>query len=199
MSLGQRMRAVTSLVSGPPTRSTPPTPIASVESDWDDDVVDFQYDSSDATADVAVKTLEAAAAAEKQSMADVQAPKVESGPKVETATNGATPEPAAALPVMIRIAGNGAVVMNKGGSEELAGVVAYAHRLIELVGDMLGLERFMAIECAFKAPGEAAAGGSGRGASQERCLLFAEENGDTVLVRPRAEGDLRALRETLGL
>ena len=75
--------------------------------------------------------------------------------------------------------------------------MAYAHRLFEWVGDMLGLERFMAVECVFKAgQGEGVPGQAG---GQERCLLFKETNGDTVLVRPRAEGDLRALRETLGL
>lgn len=196
MSLGQRVPVV-----APPAPAShtpaPVTPIASVESDWDDDVVDYQNDRTDDTVNVAGEALDAAAAG-TQGMSGRQAPKAESAPRVGPATNGGTRQPPSPLPVMIRVAASGAVVTNKGGSEELAGVVAYAHRLIELVGDMLGLEGFIAVECAFKGSGQAGEGG-GRAAGQERCLLFAEQNGDTVLVRPRAEGDLRALRETLGL
>lgn len=95
--------------------------------------------------------------------------------------------------VMIRVASNGAIVKNKGGSEELAGVVAYTHRLVELVGELLGLERFVAMECMFKeTPGQVPSNAS-------RCLLFRETNGDTVALRPRADSNIQPLRESLGL
>ena len=96
--------------------------------------------------------------------------------------------------VMIRVGANGAIIKNKGGTEELAGVVAYAGRLVELVGDLLGLDKFVAMECAFKdVPGQAEPGVSGR------CLLFTEANGDSVALRPRPESNIQPLRESLGL
>jgi hypothetical protein len=95
--------------------------------------------------------------------------------------------------VMIRVGPNGTIVKNKGGTEELAGVVAYTQRLIELVGDLLGLDRFVAMECTFKEnPGQTPGGAT-------RCLLFSEANGDTVALRPRTESNIQALRESLGL
>lgn len=209
-----RMRVVPPVPPPPMVRSVSPA-------DWDDDpdAVDFQDEMLDDTVNVAAKILEDAATAEKQgtmtegttaiegtpgreqSQAQGQGHEEEgtqpapgSGPmRIRQTGPGAEPPPFE-LAAMIRVAKSGVVVTNKGGSEDLAGVVAYAHRLVDLVGDLLGLERFRALECVFKTP----EGGSGGGASS-RCLLFAEENGDTVLVRPRAEGELQALRERLGV
>jgi Domain of unknown function (DUF4388) len=96
--------------------------------------------------------------------------------------------------VMIRVGANGAILKNKGAGEEMAGVVAYALRLVELVGDLLGLDRFVAMECTFKeAPGSGVPRGS------DRCLLFTEANGDSVALRPRPESNIQPLRESLGL
>ncbi len=95
--------------------------------------------------------------------------------------------------VMIRLAPNGSIVKDKGGSEELAGVVAYAHRLIDLVGELLGMERFMAIECVFKTREDRTRQQPGR------LLLFTEQNGDTVMLRPHPDSDIQPLRESLGL
>jgi len=188
---GQRVRAVASLVPPVSYRPSPVPTFAVVESDWDDDdSVDYQDASQDDTVNVAAETLEAPSATGKRGMAETERPNGGNG------SAGGTAEEAAELAVMIRVAGNGAVVTNQRGSEELAGVVAYTHRLVELVGDMLGLERFVAMECVFKGPPAKA---NGQATAQERCLLFAEANGDAVLVRPRSEGDLRALRESLGL
>jgi hypothetical protein len=188
-----------------PSAALAPIPVAAAD-EWDDDenAVDFQEDTLDDTVNVAAEVLEAAAAAEKQGVMRVQrtqrggsttlATTMGSGPtRVSPVVPGADEAPFE-LAVMIRVAPNGVVVTNKGGSDDLAGAVAYAHRLIDLVGDLLGVEGFRALECVFKAP-DGAAGGGGRA----RCLLFTEANGDTVLVRPRAEGDLQALRESLGL
>ena len=96
--------------------------------------------------------------------------------------------------VMLRVGANGAILKNKGAGEDLAGVVAYALRLVELVGDLLGLDRFVAMECTFK---EDVPSGPSRGS--KRCLLFTEANGDSVALRPRPEANIQPLRESLGL
>ena len=96
--------------------------------------------------------------------------------------------------VMIRVGANGAIIKNKGGTEELAGVVAYAGRLVELIGDLLGLDKFVAMECAFKD-----VSGSADPHVPGRCLLFTEANGDAVVLRPRPESNIQPLRESLGL
>jgi hypothetical protein len=97
---------------------------------------------------------------------------------------GARAESAAEFPVMVRLSPQGAVLRNKGGSEELAEATAYAHRLVQLTGELLGLEEFVALECAF---------------ASDRFVLFTENGGDVVALRPRPEFNLQALRERLGL
>jgi hypothetical protein len=88
------------------------------------------------------------------------------------------------FPVVLRLAAGGAIVKNKGGNEDLAGVVAYAQRLGQLAGELLGIDPFVAMECTF---------------AEGRFLIFCEENGDTVALRPRGETNLQPLRERLGL
>jgi hypothetical protein len=88
------------------------------------------------------------------------------------------------FPVVLRLGAGGSILKNKGGSEDLAGVVAYAHRLGQLAGELLGLDPFVAMECSF---------------SDGRFLIFDEENGDTVALRPRNETNLQPLRDRLGL
>jgi hypothetical protein len=99
---------------------------------------------------------------------------------VDEATHADAP---ADFPVMLRLSASGAVLRNKGGSEQLAEAAAYAHRLVQLTGDLLGLEEFVALECAF---------------TEGRCLVFGE-GGDVVVLRPRADLNLQSLRERLGL
>lgn len=86
--------------------------------------------------------------------------------------------------VVLRLGAHGEVIKNSGGSEQLAETAAYVRRLTELAGELLGLEGFTAFECTF---------------TQGRVLAFVESNGDTVLLRPRPEANLQALRERLGL
>jgi hypothetical protein len=93
-------------------------------------------------------------------------------------------ESAADFPVVLRLAPSGAVLKNKGGTEELAEVVAYAHRLVQLTGELLGLDEFTSVEFTF---------------TEGRCLMFAENNGDIVALRPRPDANLQSLRERLGL
>ena len=85
--------------------------------------------------------------------------------------------------VMMRLGANGAVVSNRGGSEELAETVAYSHRLLQLTGELLGFEKFSAVECGF---------------IDGRCIVFADGD-EVVTLRPRPEVNLQALRERLGL
>ena len=92
--------------------------------------------------------------------------------------------PSADFPVMLRLGAHGAILKNTGGSEELAETVAYIRRLTELAGEFLGLDGFSAFECTF---------------AQGRCLAFVDTNDDTVVLRPRPEANLQALRERLGL
>ncbi|HTA21780.1 MAG TPA: DUF4388 domain-containing protein [Polyangia bacterium] len=93
-------------------------------------------------------------------------------------------ENAADFPVMVRLSSNGAVLRNKGGTEELAEATAYAHRLVQLTGELLGLEEFVSLECTF---------------ANERFIVFTEGDGDIVALRPRPDLNLQALRERLGL
>jgi len=92
--------------------------------------------------------------------------------------------PNADFSVMLRLAPHGAILTNSGGTEEQAEMAAYVRRLVELAGEFLGLEGFTALECTF---------------TQGRCLAFVDTNGDTVVLRPRAEADLQPLRARLGL
>lgn len=86
--------------------------------------------------------------------------------------------------VMLRLGAHGEILKNSGGSEELAETIAYVRRLTELAGELLGIDGFTALECTF---------------AQGRCLMFREGNGDTVVLRPRPDTNLNALRERLGL
>jgi len=92
--------------------------------------------------------------------------------------------PAGDFSVMLRLSPRGEILKNSGGSEELAETVAYVRRLTELAGELLGIEGFSAFECTF---------------AQGKLITFVESNGDTVVLRPRPEANLQALRERLGL
>lgn len=85
--------------------------------------------------------------------------------------------------VMMRLGPNGAVVSNRGGNEELAETVAYSHRLLQLTGELLGFEKFSAVECGFV---------------DGRCIVFSDGD-EVVTLRPRPEVNMQALRDRLGL
>jgi hypothetical protein len=93
-------------------------------------------------------------------------------------------ENAADFNIMLRLAASGAVLRNKGGSEELAEATAYAHRLVQLTGELLGFDELVAFECVFVG---------------NRFIVFAEGDGDVVALRPRPDLNLQPLRERLGL
>lgn len=87
---------------------------------------------------------------------------------------------------VMRLGPNGAVLSSRGGSEDLAETVAYVQRLLQLTGELLGLGEFSAVECGF---------------IEGRCIIFADNAGESVVLRPRTDGsvNLGALRERLGL
>jgi hypothetical protein len=85
--------------------------------------------------------------------------------------------------VMLRLGAHGEIVKNSGGTEDLAETIAYVRRLTELAGELMGIEGFSAFECTF---------------AQGRYLVFVD-GGETVVLRPRPEANLQALRERLGL
>jgi hypothetical protein len=92
--------------------------------------------------------------------------------------------PAGDFSVMLRLSPRGEIIKNSGGSEPLAETAAYGRRLTELAGELLGIGGFAALECTF---------------AQGRLITFVESNGDTVVLRPRPDANLQALRERLGL
>ena len=57
---------------------------------------------------------------------------------------------------------------------------------MQLTGELLGLGEFSAVECRFV---------------EGRCIIFADNGGESVVLRPRTNGsvNLGALRERLGL
>ena len=81
--------------------------------------------------------------------------------------------------LFLRMNGDGAVLASEGSSQEFADVAAYALCLAQLIGEGLGIERFVAMECTFK---------------EGRCFIVREESGDVVALRPRPQTDASALR-----
>jgi len=104
---------------------------------------------------------------------------------VANGANGGRSElgPIGDFAVMMRLGPNGTVLSNRGGNEELAETVAYSHRLLQLTGELLGFEKFSAIECGFV---------------DGRCIVFSDGD-EVVTLRPRPEVNLQTLRERLGL
>jgi hypothetical protein len=88
------------------------------------------------------------------------------------------------LEYVIRLNASGTVLQNHGAQEDFADIVAYACRLTELIGSLLGVDQFVAMECTFK---------SGR------CFIVVEADGDIVAFKPRPSTDLNAIRALFGL
>jgi len=86
--------------------------------------------------------------------------------------------------LVVRLSAAGGLTENSGGSPEFAEVVAYASRLAELIGEQMGMERFVAMECTYK---------------DGPCFVVREGNGEVVALRPRPSTDCRSLRELLGI
>jgi hypothetical protein len=88
------------------------------------------------------------------------------------------------FPAVVRLDPNGNVLTAKGNTEELAPVAAYAARLADLVGNLLGLEGLVALECVF---------------ADERLIMHRERTGNLIALKARPDQDLSALRELFGI
>lgn len=89
-----------------------------------------------------------------------------------------------AVKMMVMLSPDGTVLSAKGSdAEEFGAMAAYATQLAQLVGDDLGLEGFRELDCEFR-----------RG----RCVIYFDEGGNTVGVRPRPELPMARVREILG-
>ena len=86
--------------------------------------------------------------------------------------------------LFLRMNRDGALVASHGGTQDFADIAAYAIRLAQLIGDGLGIERFVAMECAFK---------------EGRCFILLEDGGDVVALKPKAQTDVSSLRELFKL
>jgi len=84
----------------------------------------------------------------------------------------------------VRLDPAGNIVSAKGEAEELAPVAAYAARLAELIGNMLGMEGFSSLECGFP---------------KDRVFLHRERSGNLVALKVPAEAEVGALRERFGV
>lgn len=86
--------------------------------------------------------------------------------------------------LFLRMNRDGGVVASHGSTQEFSDIAAYALRLAQLIGDGLGIERFIAMECTFK---------------EGRCFIVLEEGGEVVALKPRAQTDSSSLRELFKL
>jgi hypothetical protein len=84
----------------------------------------------------------------------------------------------------VRLDPQGNVVSAKGDSEQLAPVAAYSARLAELIGNMLGMEGFAALECSF---------------ASERVFLHRERSGNLVALKVPIDAEVAPLRERFGI
>jgi hypothetical protein len=99
-------------------------------------------------------------------------------------TTMARAEDTTEFPVVLRLGPGGSILHSQGADEELAAVVANARRLGRLAGQLLGMDPFVAMECTV---------------TNGRLLIYDEDNGETVALRPRTDTSLQSLRDRLGL
>jgi hypothetical protein len=84
----------------------------------------------------------------------------------------------------LRINAQGAVVSSHGAGEDFAEMVAFACRLVEVIGDLLGMDGFQALEYAM---------GDGR------CFIYREADGDIVAIKSSDPHTMGQIRDRLGL
>ena len=84
----------------------------------------------------------------------------------------------------LRLSASGATLHNHGGTQDFADAVAFGQRLADLVGEMLGLDRVVAMECAFK---------------KSRCFVVRSAADDIDAFRLKPSTDSASLRELFGI
>jgi hypothetical protein len=102
----------------------------------------------------------------------------------EPTSMSAIPEPPGAVQAFIRMDPAGKVLATRGDVEELEAVASYTVRLAEIVGDALGLERFVALEAS---------------ENTRRWFIHRDKAGNLLALRAVADGDFGALRQRIGL
>ncbi|MCG8420762.1 MAG: hypothetical protein MJE77_22810 [Proteobacteria bacterium] len=86
--------------------------------------------------------------------------------------------------VAVRLSTDGRVMTSKGSADDLADVAAYVARLGQLTAEALGMEQFMAIECA---------------SDQETCIIYRAVGGDLVAVKSSQPAAFFGLKDQLNL
>jgi hypothetical protein len=86
------------------------------------------------------------------------------------------------FPIAVRVASDGTIL--EAADDDLADAVAYAGRLSSLIGELLGLDGFCALECASK---------------EERLIMYTAQDGGLVAGRLPAGMEVAAVRDWLGL
>jgi len=86
--------------------------------------------------------------------------------------------------VALRINAQGVVLSSHGAGEDFAEMVSYACRLVEVIGDLMGMEDFHALEYA---------------SSGGRCFIYREDSGDIVVLKSADAHIIGQLRDRLGL
>jgi hypothetical protein len=100
-------------------------------------------------------------------------------------TNGtATDWHADDFEIAVRLAPNGDVLASRGSAEDFANMVAYASRVAEILGNLLGLEGFRGLDCSTR-----------RG----RCLVLMEAEGTVLAVKPSAKTDVSLIKDRIGI
>ncbi|HEX2658021.1 MAG TPA: DUF4388 domain-containing protein [Polyangia bacterium] len=100
----------------------------------------------------------------------------------EVTKPGSSVRPDDDLPVAVRVGADGTIL--EAVDDQLADAVAYAARLASLIGELLGLEGFRALECTSK---------------DERVVIYTDAGGDLVGGRAPIGADVGPLRSRLGL
>jgi Domain of unknown function (DUF4388) len=88
------------------------------------------------------------------------------------------------LEAFVRLDPTGNVITSRGRGQDLAPVAAYAARLCAIIGEILGMQQLMALECARK---------------NSRSIVHLEKSGNLVAVQTLADADLGSVRQRVGL
>jgi len=110
---------------------------------------------------------------------------IHSDPDLRSLTFAGLRAPADEFPVAVRLGSDGGVLESRGEVEELVELVAYSTQLAERIGELLGLQRFFALESPWQDGG--------------RLVICAAPDGSTIALRSHPETNLAGIRYQLRL
>jgi hypothetical protein len=93
--------------------------------------------------------------------------------------------PSEEFPVAVRVGSDGGILEGRGDAGELVGLAAYSAQVAEQIGDLLGMDGFLALEYPWEDGG--------------RLVVCAAPDDSVIALRSRAQADLTVVREQLGL